>query len=256
MNWIESLAHYHQENQAFVLVTILETKGSTPRDVDAKMVVGLQNIHDTIGGGQLEFDATNFSRELLSKRQRCSVSKAYNLSKDLEQCCGGQVTLLFECFPNTEFDIVLFGAGHVGHALIKILAQLPCRVSWIDSRAECFDDNPPSNVRAHVMQHPEQAVDSCVPGSWYLVMTHDHAMDQQICEAILSRGDSQFCGLIGSKSKIASFRGRFKRKGFSEAELEQLTAPIGLKGINGKSPMEIAVSTVAQLLQLKDQAKL
>ena len=251
MNWIEAISHYNQLNQPFVLITVLKTQGSTPRNCDAKMVANDAECHDTIGGGLLEFKAIETARKLLAEHKRCSITEEFNLGKDLAQCCGGRVTLLFECFVSSQFEIALFGAGHVGTALIEILGALPCRVRWFDSRADSFKSKQAGNVQTILMQNPEQAVEACSPKSWFLVMTHSHELDQQLIEAILARGDSQYCGLIGSKSKAASFRGRLQRKGFTENELEQMTSPIGLESIKGKSPMEIAVSVTAQLLALQ-----
>jgi len=253
MNWIEAAADCDRLNQAFVLVTVLQTEGSTPRDSDAKMLVTPQSTYDTIGGGQLEFQAIETARELLTDNKRTSLSKAFNLGKDLEQCCGGRVSLLLECFPATGFNIVVLGAGHVGKAVIKILGQLPCRVAWLDSRPDCFSEKLPTNILAEQSINAEQSIEECAPDSWFLVMTHSHILDLQLVEAILTRGDARFCGLIGSKSKAASFRGRLKRKGFTEAEIEGLTSPIGLPELKGKQPMEIAVSVVAQIMILKER---
>ncbi len=251
MNWIEAISNYQRLNQSFVLVTVLHTEGSAPRDSDAKMAVTVNASEDSIGGGQLEYKAIQTAYQLIEENRRCSQTHQFNLSQDLQQCCGGNVTLLFECFPASDFNVILFGAGHVGRAIIKILGDTDCQVHWIDSRDDCFDNDLPINVRSVQMQQPEQAVEACPADSCYLVMTHDHDLDQEICEAILARGDSLYCGLIGSQSKTTSFRARFKRKGFTEEEISQLTAPIGLAGLKGKTPMEIAVSVVAQILQLR-----
>jgi xanthine dehydrogenase accessory factor len=250
MNWIQAAADCDQNNQAFVLVTVTQTEGSTPRDGDAKMLVTPDSCHDTIGGGQLEFEAIETARQLLKKNKHCQVSREFNLAKDLEQCCGGRVTLLLECFPATGFKVVVLGAGHVGKAVVGLLGELSCRVQWIDSRSEYFGESLPFNVLTQVLITPEQAIENCAVDSWYLVMTHSHVLDQQLVEAILSRGDARFCGLIGSKSKAASFRSRLKRKGFSDDEISGLTSPIGLPELKGKQPMEIAVSVVAQMMIL------
>ncbi len=253
MSWAQAAADCERENRPFVLITVLQTQGSTPRDSDAKMLVHPDSCIDSIGGGQLEFSAIETARQLLLQNQRCTQTRHFNLGKDLEQCCGGQVELLFECFPALDFNIVLFGAGHVGSAIIHLLQALPCRVRWLDSREQCVPDYTASNVDVALFSNAEQAVEACAAQSYYLVMTHSHVLDQQLVEAIISRGDAQYCGLIGSESKAASFRGRLKRKGFSEQELSDITSPVGLPGLKGKQPMEIAVSVVAQLLQLHQQ---
>lgn len=252
MNWIQAAADCDHNNQPFVLITVIQTEGSTPRDSDAKMLVMADCCYDTIGGGQLEFQAIAAARQLLVENRRCSISKEFNLAQDLEQCCGGRVTLMLESFPSTGFQVVVLGAGHVGTAVISILEHLPCRVQWIDSRENCFGEKLSSNILTQQLLTAEQSIESCTANSWYLVMTHSHVLDQQLVEAILSRGDAQFCGLIGSRSKAASFRGRLKRKGFSENEITCLTSPIGLAELKGKQPMEIAVSVVAQMMILHE----
>ena len=248
MKWIQAAADCDQHNLPFVLVTVMQTQGSTPRDCDAKMLVTNNASFDSIGGGQLEFSAIDTARNMLLENRRNTRTEDFNLGQDLEQCCGGKVSLFFECFPASDFNIVVLGAGHVGQAVVGLLGELPCQVQWIDSRSDCFPDSQPANVHTQKLLSLEQTIETCPPGSWYLVMTHSHILDQQLVEAILSRGDARYCGLIGSASKASSFRGRLKRKGFSDAELSGLTSPIGLPGLKGKQPMEIAISVVAQLM--------
>jgi len=255
MNWIQAAADCDQHNLPFVLITVMQTQGSTPRDCDAKMLITRADNFDSIGGGQLEFAAIETAHRLLRENKACTLTETYNLAQDLEQCCGGKVSLLLECFPARNFNIVVIGAGHVGRAVVQLLGELPCQVRWIDSREGYFPEKLPGNIQAGKLGTAEQAIEDCPAQSWYLVMSHSHVLDQQIVEAILSRADAQYCGLIGSKSKAAAFRGRLKRKGFSDAELAMLTSPIGLPGLKGKQPMEIAISVVAQLLQLRQQAE-
>lgn len=251
MNWIKAVAECEQQNQSFVLITVIQTQGSTPRDCAAKMVITDTQNFDSIGGGQLEFSAIETAQRLIKAQKSCTLTETFNLAKDLEQCCGGKVSLLFECFPANHFNIVVLGAGHVGSAIIRLLGELPCQVRWIDSRKSCFPDRLAANIQSIQLDTAEQAIDNCPPQSWYLVMSHSHILDQQLVEAILSREDTQYCGLIGSNSKAAAFRGRLKRKGFSDKELATLVSPIGLPGLKGKQPAEIAISVVAQLLQLQ-----
>ncbi len=251
MNWIQAATNCNQQNQSFVLITVIQTQGSTPRDCATKMLVTHTDSFDSVGGGQLEFAAIETAHQLLKENKSCTLTETFNLAKDLEQCCGGKVSLLFECFPANSFNIVVLGAGHVGSAIVCLLGDLPCRVRWIDSRESCFPDKLATNIQLIQLDTAEQAIDDCPPQSWYLVMSHSHVLDQQLVEAILSREDAQYCGLIGSNSKAAAFRGRLKRKGFSDKELASLVSPIGLPGLKGKQPAEIAISVVAQLLQLQ-----
>lgn len=253
VNWVESIALLTAGNRGFVVVTVLETRGSSPRDRQSKMVVTMDASHDTIGGGNLEYRAIEHARRLLSRSRAGNECREYTLGKDLSQCCGGRVELLFECFPACDFHVALFGAGHVGSALVRILAGLPCRVTWFDGRKDVLgssmaESGMPGNVTSRLMENPHAEVEGLPPGTWYLVMTHSHETDFELVEAILSRSDFPYCGLIGSRAKAASFRKRLSRKGFSDTELSRLTSPIGVDLGGGKMPMEVAVSVAAQLL--------
>ena len=233
-------------------------EGSAPRDVQTKMVVSESSIFETIGGGNLEYQAIHKARDLIADRKPFIGIETFSLGRDLSQCCGGKVELLFEAFPACEFEIMLFGAGHVGRSLVQILAELPCRVRWFDARSDQFPDDPQfwrkrPNVEKVISTQPITAVESCPANAWYLVMTHSHETDYEVCEAILTRQDARFCGLIGSKSKAAKFRNQLSRKGFSDAEIAGLTCPIGLGQIPGKAPMAVSVSIAAQLLELQGQ---
>ena len=253
MNWINAIHQLSGENQSYAIVTILKMEGSAPRDQQAKMVVTPTTTFDTIGGGNLEYQAIKKSRSLLKKNEGYIGCETFSLGRDLTQCCGGKVELLFEVFPACDFQILLFGAGHVGQALIKILAELPCRVKWIDSRAGQFPRNHDgwenkTNVEKVVSERPFEFVESCPENAYYLVMTHSHESDFELCEAILSRPDIRYCGLIGSRSKAAKFRSRLSKKGFNETEISRLTCPMGSIEVPGKTPMEVSVSIAAELL--------
>ena len=251
MNWIEAVRNLHHKSQAFVMVTVLQTRGSSPRDMGSKMVVSRNRSYDSIGGGALEFEAIKLARDLLDSG-KTQDTRVFNLGKDLKQCCGGVVNVFFEVFNASQFHIALFGAGHIGKAMTTILSEVDCKVSWFDSRSEQFPETTGNNVHMVVMDQPEIAVESCPPDTYYLVLTHDHALDQQICEAILSRKDSQYCGLIGSATKGLKFRQRLMKKGYSQQELSELSCPAGLADLKSKNPMEIAISLVAEVLQLKE----
>ncbi len=253
MNWIEAISSLNAQAQGYVLVTVLETKGSSPRDTGTKMVVSADKSFDTIGGGALEYQSIEIAREFLYTNKTAQHTQTFNLGKDLKQCCGGVVKVFFEVFPISNFNIIIFGAGHIAKSLIKILEEVDCQVSWFDSRSELFPEKCASHIQTHPITQPELAVESCKPNSYFLIMTHDHALDQELCEAILSRGDSQYCGLIGSATKGLKFRQRLIKKSYTQQELESLMCPVGLKHLKSKKPMEIAVSISAELLQLRDK---
>jgi len=144
----------------------------------------------------------------------------------------------------------LFGADHVGAAIVRALSDLPCRVTWIDEREEMFPDLQPANVTIEATDVPEALVTSAPPGSSFLVMTHNHALDQRLSELILQRNDVAWFGLIGSKTKRMQFEHRLHERGISAQRLAEMVCPIGIPGIVGKEPAVIAASVTAQLLQV------
>lgn len=238
-----------------VEITVLETRGSAPREAGARMWVAASGTRGTIGGGNLEYTALKIAREMLlsgeTRRQR-----RFALGDSLGQCCGGSVLLDFSLRQEAAQDaqpslaVMLFGAGHVGTEVARILERLPCALTWVDPRPGQFPAAVGANVRAVIEEEPAWMVDEAPPGAHLLVMTHSHALDLEIVERALKRDDLAFLGLIGSATKAAKFRLRLARKGVPAAALEKLVCPIGLyKG--GKHPAEVAVSAVAQLLSLR-----
>ncbi len=232
-------------------VLIAETRGSAPREAGTRMFVDAQAVRGTIGGGNLEYTALKIAREMLLSGER-RRERRFALGDSLGQCCGGSVTLVFELKTALEeretssaFDVVLFGAGHVGKEVARILERVPCRLSWVDPRPDAFPAGVGANVRISIVEEPAWMVVEAPPGAFYLVMTHSHALDLEIVERALARKDVGFLGLIGSETKAAKFRARLKAKGIDAA---RLVCPIGLVKA-GKHPAEVAVSAVAQLLE-------
>jgi xanthine dehydrogenase accessory factor len=162
-------------------------------------------------------------------------------------------TLLFDPIHPPDFHIALFGAGHVGRALVQVLSGLPCRIHWIDSREQEFPDHLLPNVTCIVSNEPEMEVDDLPEGSYILVMTHSHPLDEAICERAMKRDRHCYLGLIGSRSKRARFEKRWRLHGVDEAAIRALTCPIGIDGISGKHPTEIAIAVAAQLLQIRER---
>jgi len=168
-----------------------------------------------------------------------------HIAKDAE----GRNWLIDPCLAYRS-HLVLFGAGHVGAAIVRALAELPCHVTWVDEREDLFPTDLPANVRIEATDTPEAIVDEVPAGSSYLVMTHSHALDQRLCEAILRRSDRGWFGLIGSKTKRMQFEHRLRDRGIPIEDLATMTCPVGVPGITGKAPAVIAVSVCAQLLQV------
>nr|WP_294529703.1 xanthine dehydrogenase accessory protein XdhC [uncultured Rhodopila sp.] len=248
--WIDALAAAERDNQPAVLVTVLEAKGSTPREAGAKMVVSADGLFGTIGGGNLEYRCEAAARGLLASGAEGPTRRDFPLGPELGQCCGGHVTVLFEVLRPPRLHVALFGAGHVGKALVKLLADLPCRVTWIDARPEALPANLPPNVTPVRTAEPARAVEALPAACIVLVMTHDHQLDFDIVSAALRRPGFTAVGVIGSETKRARFSGRLIRAGIPRAAIERLICPIGVPGIEGKEPAVVAVSIAAQILQL------
>lgn len=166
---------------------------------------------------------------------------------------AGRAWLVDPC-RNARPQLLLFGAGHVGAALIQALAPLPCDVTWVDEREELFPNTLPANVTIEATDTPEAVVAAAPAGASYLVMTHSHALDLRLCEAILQRADAGWFGLIGSQTKRMQFEHRLQERGIAAARLRDMVCPIGIPGIAGKAPAVIAAAVCAQLLQVWEAA--
>jgi xanthine dehydrogenase accessory factor len=264
-----------------VLVSVDSVQGSGPREVGAWMAVFPQTLVNTIGGGHLEFQAITEARALLASahvnpahnatssftHEDNALTTRYALGPALGQCCGGVVHLKFERISAADASalkqrllakgqpLALFGGGHVGRALVNVLSTLPYNVQWVDSRDEIFPAQLPPNVMCEHSDPVHAAVADLPSGASVLIMSFSHAEDLDVVAACLKRqrlhGDLKFVGLIGSKTKWATFQHRLEAKGFTADELAFITCPIGVSGITGKDPEVIAVSVAAQLLQLR-----
>lgn len=248
MSWISALADLQQRGEPCVLVTIIEERGSTPRNAGSKMVVTLERIFETIGGGHLEYKAMELAREMLSSRCQDTRLERFSLGASLGQCCGGATVLLFEPMGQPQAQIAVFGAGHVGRALVPLLASLPCKVRWIDSRENEFPAQIPAGVDKVVNEDVIDEIEQMPAGSYYIVMTHNHQLDLELTAAILKRNDFAYYGLIGSKSKRAKFEHRLRDRGFDPALVARMRCPMGLAEVKGKLPVEIAVSIAGEVI--------
>ncbi|TLX56298.1 xanthine dehydrogenase accessory protein XdhC [Stutzerimonas nosocomialis] len=247
-SWIDALAELQHKGEPCVLVTIIEERGSTPRNAGSKMVVSRERLYDTIGGGHLEYKAQQIAHEMLEQRTRETRLERFSLGASLGQCCGGATVLLFEPMGQPQAHIAVFGAGHVGRALVPLLAALPCRVRWIDSRAAEFPAQVPQGVECRVDDEVVDEVANLPAGSYFIVMTHDHRLDLELTEAILARNDFTYFGLIGSKSKRAKFEHRLRDRGVRPEALARMRCPMGIAEVKGKLPVEIAVSIAGEII--------
>jgi len=229
------------------------------------MIVTADNIYGTIGGGNLEYQACRIARDQLESGRSRELLR-FPLGAGLGQCCGGLVNLQFEKLVNQQswdrardetwvLDLTLFGAGHVGLAVVRAMQALPVAIRWVDSRDDVFPETLPNNVACICTDSPEAEVAQAPGKGGFLVMTHDHSLDQLLCEEILQYGDFIYFGLIGSRSKRRMFETRLQRRGIAQDQFERLTCPIGIDGIYSKQPAAIAISVAAQIMQVYDRAQ-
>jgi xanthine dehydrogenase accessory protein XdhC len=250
------------EQQPVVLVGIAQAKGSTPREAGVGMLVTAQAAHGTIGGGRLEWEATLRARALLAAGDRQSTFEM-PLGPALGQCCGGHVRLELTRAGAAELDelgaaeaeaakglplVLLFGAGHVGRALARALAPLPLRLRWIDGRAIEFPDPPLTGPEVVLTERPLAEIGAAPKGSAFIVMTHSHGLDFELCEAVLRRDDFAYLGLIGSRTKRARFERGWRELGLSDERIARLVCPIGGQ-LRDKRPTVIAALAAAEVLQ-------
>jgi xanthine dehydrogenase accessory factor len=262
----KSLRAFLDTSPLAALVEVAEAKGSTPREKGAWMLVSPERIFGTIGGGQLEFMAIDRAREMLAdvgQRDGEELLLDIPLGPEIGQCCGGRVNVAIrpvdeELKANllTEAEaedarlphVYVFGGGHVGHALASAFALLPVRVIVVETRADALEGIPES-VETRLTPVPEEMVRDAPAGSAFVVLTHDHALDFLIVAEALKREDAAYVGMIGSKTKKATFKSWYlKTAGGSDADFARLVSPIGGDQVKDKRPAVIAALAAAEIM--------
>jgi xanthine dehydrogenase accessory factor len=261
VEWMRAVQRLRERREPGVLVTVASVRGHAPRDAGAKMVVAADRTWGTIGGGNLEAVAEERARAMLSDPAAAAGLVTVSLSDKAPiqhgvQCCGGEVALLLEPLAVVP-AVAIFGMGHVGLELARILARHDLELHLVDSRADQLTperlaalDDAVASVHPHqVPVLPELVIGELPPGTHVLVMTHDHAEDAALCDAALRADHLGPIGLIGSAAKWARFRSKLADEGHSPEAIAQITTPIGLSELAGKEPATIAVSVAAALLR-------
>jgi len=258
MHWARLYRSLEESGEPFVMVTVTEVRGSTPRETGARCFVTPDGrLHGTIGGGTLEEEARLRAVTLLQTAATAEAeglpaplpeTRGYRLDEVLGQCCGGQVTLLFEAVT-AAYRLYVFGAGHVGRALASVLAETRVAVTVIDPRPEFADPRRfPPGVDV-IAADPLALIPELVfhAGRIHVaILTHSHCLDRQILEQVLAR-PARYVGLIGSRAKRARFETELRERGVSEAALARVQCPMGLP-LGDKRPAEVAVSIAAEIL--------
>ncbi len=261
MDWLRAVQQLRHDRQPGVLVTVIEVRGHAPREAGAKMVVSREYSWGSVGGGNLEATAVARARELMSSGAVEPETLEVQLNPHARtehgrQCCGGAVKLLLE--PLAVRPVVaLFGVGHVGYELARILSRLPIQLLLVDSRAEQLDRvrladviDGAAEVGIYHTLLGEQVLEQLPRGAHVVIMTHDHAEDYALCDAALRLNQPLGgIGLIGSAAKWTRFQAQLAAAGHSPEMIARITCPIGQPGITGKDPAVIAVAVAAALLQ-------
>lgn len=261
MEWLAAVEHLRARREAGVLVTIAATRGHSPRAAGAKMVVADHGTWGSVGGGNLEATAIDGARVLLADPAAVPQLFTEHLSDKVRvnhgvQCCGGEVTVLLEPLAVVP-AVAIFGVGHVGLELARILARHDLDLHLVDSRPEqlsdqvlaVLDDATARIYRHHVPVLPELVLGELPPGTHVLVMTHDHAEDAALIDAALRTSNLGSIGLIGSSAKWARFRRNLADEGHDDTAIARVITPIGIPDLTGKEPATIAVAVAAALLR-------
>lgn len=255
--FVEQLAKRVTRGDPLVSVTLVEAVGSTPQDAGSKMLVGVDGlITGTVGGGRVEHQAIQHACAMLAgppQLARTTQLIEWNLQRDVGMTCGGVVKLLFELYNHSQWRIAIFGAGHVAASVIYCLLPLECRTVCFDPRSEWLDKLPNDpRLEKRLTSDPPAEVASLPEDSFVLCMTMGHRTDRPILAEIFRQQRTfPFLGVIGSRSKRAVLRRELLADGASEPQIEQIACPIGL-ALGTNHPGEIAVSIVAQLIQVRD----
>jgi xanthine dehydrogenase accessory factor len=261
MDWLSAAQQLRHDGQPGVLVTVIEVRGHAPREAGAKMVVSRDRTWGSVGGGNLEATAVARARELIESGAvepeiRESQLNPHARTEHGRQCCGGVVRLLLEPLAVPPV-VALFGIGHVGYELARILSRLPVRLMLVDSRsgqldrvrlADIIDGH--ADVGIYHTLLGEQVLEQLPRGAHVVIMTHDHAEDFALCDAALRLPQPLgSIGLIGSSVKWTRFQAMLSEQGHSAETIGRITCPIGHPGITGKDPAVIAVAVASALLQ-------
>lgn len=261
MTWMDTAAELRKARVPAVLVTLASVRGHAPREAGAKLIVTAEDLHGTIGGGNLEMTAVTRAREILASVAEGTRHEPEMLTLRLNdkapakygrQCCGGEVSVLLEPLP-VPASVAIFGIGNIGLELTRILARHDIDVHVSDSRPEHLEEldrlEPPvAQIYREFAVVGEEVLVGLPAGTHVLIMTHDHAEDLHLCDAALTRGDLGSIGLIGSSAKWQRFRKNLIAEGHTPATVDTIDCPIGLPDLPGKQPATIALSVAADLL--------
>ena len=298
-SWLLSLRAHLKTGQSATLVMIANVRGSSPRDKGAYMIAGKDSFIGTIGGGALEYQALQIARAMIDQSGDQPFQRHWRdvaLGPNLGQCCGGHVTLLFECYspsllaeidslsaagggiahgalddqipqssdkPHHHYqanprafisaitdvpdNLYIYGAGHVGRALIEVTGGLGLKRFWVDDDKARFPDEMASDVEAVIAKDMSIIAHHAPANSYHIILTYSHQIDEEIVKNLLVKNTFLQLGLIGSTTKAARFKSRFQKEGLSDDVIARMVCPIGLRDITSKKPAHVALSIAGQI---------
>lgn len=240
-----------------VQATVIDKKGSVPTEIGAKMLVTMEGlIHGTIGGGRVEKKTIEHCISLLQESENGNSKRhetiTWSLGKDIGMTCGGTVTFFFEVMNSNIWKIIIFGAGHVAGAIIKLLSDINCHVTCIDFRKEWLDKLPESEKLYKVrLDEMSDYVEKIKTNAFIAITTPGHKYDLEVLSKCIDK-DFPYLGVIGSKAKAAFLRKELIKLGFSEEISKKFYCPMGLP-LGTNEPQEVAISIVSHLIQERDK---
>lgn len=252
--YIERLAELSAAGEPFVSVTLVEAVGSTPQDTGAKMLVTARGLaHGTVGGGRVENQAIDHAGAMLAGGSAHSQLVEWNLQRDVGMTCGGVVKLYFEGYNVRPWRLVIFGAGHVAQALVRVLLQLECKIDCVDPRQEWLERLPEDGkLTRHCLPEPAEFVETLVEEDYVVCMTMGHRTDLPVLVALLGRETRPaYLGVIGSAVKRKVLARELTEAGIAPDRIEAIRCPVGL-ALGSNQPGEIAVSIAAEMIQVRD----
>lgn len=255
---------YHQktlellnQNSDFVTVTLTSVKGSAPQNLGAKMIVYKDDIlFGTVGGGKVEAHCIKVAKEILDTSDN-QLSFTWNLQKDIGMTCGGEVSFLFEKHICSQlWNIAIFGAGHVSQALTRLLINLNCKLTVVDTRKEWLDKLPhdPKLTKIHT-DNPAEVLKKLEVNTFVILMTKGHSSDVPVLEEALRTYQFPYLGVIGSKSKRNVMEKELLSLGLPNERAREFICPIG-DDFGTNDPFEISHSIIAQLIRERERLSL
>jgi len=263
MHWHKAINHHATRGEPYVVATVLATTGSAPRNSGTKMVIATDREHDTLGGGQLEHLVIERAKAMLGTAQETQRPSQhiehFPLAAAALQCCGGSVTILFECFAAESMKVAIFGAGHIGKRCVALAEELSAQVLWFDDAnrdPEGDIETDTQHTKPNKFANAATAIDDLPAGQQLVILTHDHQLDYALLEAALTRGLDDFAGvgMIGSATKWQRFRKRLAAAGFNAQDIDRIRCPLGIGQATDKQPMAIAIAIMNELLNLAGDA--